>query len=113
MPLSSLPAQPRSRLWCPATPLKGIAQKYNRALADLLRWNPINNPDRIRVGDVIHVTDPGVDFEYTVVEGDTVSELAERFGKRWVDIAAANRLEDVNPIRVGQVLIIPAQGVAR
>jgi len=42
------------------------------------RWNPINNPDRIQVGDVINLTDPGVDFEYTVVEGDTVSELAER-----------------------------------
>ena len=50
---------------------------------------------------------------YVVVKGDTVSEIAERFGKRWVDIAAVNKLEDVNRIHVGQKLVIPAQGVAR
>lgn len=31
----------------------------------------------------------------------------------WIDIAAANQLEDINLITVGQTLIIPAQGVAR
>lgn len=93
--------------------LSGIAATYNRTLADLLRWNPINDPDLIQVGQVINIADPGVDLEYTVVAGDTVSELAERFGKRWVDIAAVNKLDDINLILVGQKLIIPAQGVAR
>jgi len=50
---------------------------------------------------------------YTVVAGDTVDALSRRFGKRWVDIAIANKLEDVNLILIGQKLIIPAQGVAR
>ncbi|EAP97332.1 LysM domain/M23/M37 peptidase domain protein [Janibacter sp. HTCC2649] len=93
--------------------LSGIAQTYNRTLADLLRWNPINDPNQIQVGQVINVADSGEDLEYTVVEGDTVSELAQRFGKRWIDIAAVNRLDDINLITVGQKLIIPAQGVAR
>ncbi len=93
--------------------LSGIAQKYGVSLDDLLRWNAINNPDLIHVGDSINLVDPNVDLEYTVVAGDTVSELAERFGKRWIDIAAVNKLEDVNLIYVGQKLIIPAQGVAR
>lgn len=65
------------------------------------------------MGQVINVADSGVDLEYTVVAGDTVSELAERFGKRWIDIAAVNRLDDINLIKVGQKLVIPAQGVAR
>ena len=56
---------------------------------------------------------PPGDQVYVVQEGDTVSELTERFGKRWVDIQVANKLEDVNLIYVGQELIIPAQGVAR
>lgn len=93
--------------------LSGIAKTYNRTMADLLRWNAISDPNRIQVGQAINVADTGADLEYTAVEGDTVSELAERFGKRWIDIAAANRLEDVNLITVGQKLIIPAQGVAR
>ncbi|GAA1178988.1 hypothetical protein GCM10009584_20820 [Ornithinimicrobium humiphilum] len=67
----------------------------------------------IQVGQEINLYDPQQDFEYTVVEGDTVSALAERFGKRWVDIAAVNKLDDVDLILVGQKLLIPAQGVAR
>jgi len=42
-----------------------------------------------------------------------VSEIAEKFGLRWVDIGAANKLEDINKIYAGQKLIIPATGVAR
>jgi LysM repeat protein len=45
-----------------------------------------------------------------VQEGDTVSEIAEKFGVCWLDIAADNQLEDVNVIKVGQKLIIPSQG---
>ncbi|WP_404390735.1 LysM peptidoglycan-binding domain-containing protein [Humibacillus xanthopallidus] len=93
--------------------LGAIAQKHGVTLKDLLRWNAISNPDLIQIGDTINLADPGVDMTYVVVKGDTVSEIAERFGKRWVDIAAVNKLEDVNLIHVGQKLTIPAQGVAR
>lgn len=93
--------------------LSGIAAQYGLTLADLLRVNPINDPNLIQVGQVINLAAPAEDFVYTVVEGDTVSELAERFGKRWVDIAAVNKLEDMDLILVGQQLVIPAQGVAR
>lgn len=93
--------------------LSAIAQKHGVTLADLLKWNAISDPNRINVGDVIHIMDPNADIEYTVVKGDTVSGLAERFGKTWLDIAAVNKLEDMNLIYVGQKLIIPAQGVAR
>lgn len=93
--------------------LGGIAEAHDVTLEDLLKWNPSSNPDVIEVGQIINLYDAGQDFEYTVVEGDTVSELAERFGKRWVDIAAVNKLEDMDLILVGQKLLIPAQGVAR
>ena len=45
--------------------------------------------------------------------GIDFSQIAERYGKRWIDIAVANRLDDVDHIEVGQTLVIPAQGVAR
>jgi len=99
--------------------LGGIAAKYELALADLVKWNNITNPDVVSVGQKIelsgHEAAPGQgeDIVYTVVAGDTVSGLAERYGKRWIDIAAANKLEDIDHIEVGQKLVIPSQGVAR
>lgn len=93
--------------------LSEIAQKYSCSVADLVAWNEIKDANLISVGQVLTVGPPNGDFEYTVVKGDTVSELAERFGKRWIDIAVYNKLEDVNLILVGQKLIIPGQGVAR
>lgn len=100
--------------------LSGIAAQYNLAVDDLVRWNGLSDPDRIAVGQKIELSgheaadpEPSEDIEYTVVAGDTVSGLSERFGKRWIDIAVANHLEDVNHIEVGQKLVIPAQGVAR
>ena len=91
----------------------GIATQYGLTLDDLLRFNTISDPNLIQVGQVINLVGQPEDMVYTVVEGDTVSELAVRFGKRWVEIAAANKLEDMDLIYVGQQLTIPAQGFAR
>ena len=102
--------------------LSGIAQQYGLSLDDLVRWNGLSNPDLITVGQEIELSGheapaepegPPPDQSYVVQPGDTVSEIAERFGKRWIDIGAANRLEDINLIYAGQTLVIPGQGVAR
>lgn len=99
--------------------LGGIATRYELSVADLVKWNDISDPDLISVGQKIELSgheaapDPAADIVHTVVAGDTVSGLAERYGKRWIDIAAANKLEDIDHIEVGQTLVIPNQGVAR
>jgi len=99
----------------PGETLGGIAAKYELSLDDLIRWNKIENPDHIDVGQKIELSghEPAGDQIYVVQPGDTVSEIAEKFGLRWVDIGAANKLEDINKIYAGQKLIIPATGVAR
>ncbi|MBA3800665.1 MAG: LysM peptidoglycan-binding domain-containing protein [Geodermatophilaceae bacterium] len=101
----------------PGDTLGGIASKYELSLDDLIRWNNIENPDHIDVGQKIelsgHEPAPDGDQIYVVQPGDTVSEIAEKFGLRWVDIGAANKLEDINKIYAGQELVIPATGVAR
>jgi len=48
---------------------------------------------------------------YTVVEGDTLSGIAQLFGVTVEDIVAANGLADPTAISIGQVLIIPVNGV--
>ncbi len=46
---------------------------------------------------------------YIVQPGDTLSELAIRFGTTVADIMAANGLTDPDSLQIGQPLIIPSQ----
>ena len=91
-----------------------------------MTWNGIKDPNKISVGQVILLTDPNPTHTvvagdtlsklaptYELTVGDTVSALAQKFGLRWVDIAAVNKLEDMDLIIVGQKLVIPARGLAR
>jgi N-acetylmuramoyl-L-alanine amidase len=50
---------------------------------------------------------PAAERRYAVVEGDTLSAIAERFGVRTARLKRANALAN-DVIRVGQVLVIPA-----
>jgi murein DD-endopeptidase MepM/ murein hydrolase activator NlpD len=44
---------------------------------------------------------------YTVQPGDTLGQIATRFGATVEALAAANNIEDINVLDVGQVLVIP------
>lgn len=44
---------------------------------------------------------------YTVEKGDTLSEIGQRFGVKWRDIAALNNIENPDRIYPGQVFKIP------
>lgn len=46
--------------------------------------------------------------QYTVVAGDTLTNIAARFGVSMQDIVIANGIANPNTLSVGQVLIIPA-----
>ena len=46
---------------------------------------------------------------YTVVAGDTLGAIAERFGTTVEAIVEANNIADANVIEIGQVLVIPEQ----
>ena len=70
--------------------------------------NSLPDPDFIRTGQILLI--PGLTQKYKVVEGDTLSGLAEQFycdSSMYPLIAAANHLADPDFIRVGQVLRIP------
>jgi len=47
---------------------------------------------------------------YTVRRGDILSRISKQYGVTVAAIAAANGIVDVNRIKVGQVLVIPAAG---
>jgi len=52
----------------------------------------------------------GSDQAYTVAGGDTLSEIASRYGTSWSTLASYNSIADPNLIFVNQVVCIPAGG---
>ena len=95
--------------------LSEIAVKYNVTLAELMNVNSIKNPNLIYVGQVLKIpsansakstTTNSKNITYTVVAGDTLSEIAAKFGTTIAAIASLNKISNVNEIYIGQVLRI-------
>lgn len=106
----------------PGDTLSRIARMYGTTVLDLVAANNIENPNLIRVGQVLVI--PGVDGTtpppgstpppppseggtYVVQRGDTLSRIARQFGTTVEAIVAANNIVNRNLIYVGQVLTIP------
>lgn len=89
--------------------LTQIARNHDVTLEALLAANPqIANPDRIYPGDVVEIPQvptQGVEAQtYTVVAGDTLSAIGERFGVDWRILAQINGISNPDLITPGQVL---------
>lgn len=95
--------------------LSEIAKRFNTSVDALVSLNGIRNPDIIQVGQQIKVngtaTVPAPPKQtqqktYRVKAGDTLSEIAQRFGTTTNQLASRNGIANANLIRVGQVLSI-------
>lgn len=100
-----------------------IAQKFGTTVDAILRVNPqITDPNKIQVGQriCIPVAGPGPGPTpppppafcpgqyYTIVAGDTLYKLAQRFGTTVDAIVRANpQITDPNKLQIGQVICIP------
>jgi len=103
--------------------LSGIAASHHVSLAALEAANrQIANPNRISIGQVIHIPGSGstttsapkpapTSSSYTVRAGDTLSSIASSHHVSLAALEAANRqISNPNHISVGQVIHIPAGG---
>ena len=97
--------------------LSEIAAKYGIGTSTLASLNGITNPNLIYVGQVLKIPSSsnnttsvtGGNFKsYTVVAGDTLSEIAVKYGVSISDLADLNGISNINLIYVGQVLRIPS-----
>ncbi len=96
--------------------LSGIAAKYKTTVNELVILNQIRNPNLIYPNQRIIVPINGnrqneVKYDarhivYTVRRGDTLSELALRFGTTVQKIAELNNIRNVNLIYIGERLRI-------
>lgn len=91
--------------------LSGIAAKYKTTVAQLQALNGINNPNVIYAGQKLKVSGKAPaskaksSVKYHVVKsGDTVSEIAVKYGVSQANIKSWNKLANVNKIYIGQKL---------
>lgn len=95
-----------------------IANRHGMTRAEFIRVNNLANPDRILVGQKLKVATGGQplaagratearsasDGEHVVASGETLGEIAQKYGMRATDLAALNGITNPNMIRVGQTL---------
>ena len=97
--------------------IAGIAAKYGISAADFARWNGLQDGTLYANTSLVLYnpgTLPGVSSgsssggTHTVRSGENLASIARKYGSTASAIAQASGVTDVNKIRVGQVLTIPA-----
>lgn len=88
--------------------LSGIASKYGTTYQALAAYNGISNPNLIHPGQIIKI--PGANNSgsseeyYTVVSGDNLTRIANRYGTTVNQLVAWNGIKNPNLIHPGQRL---------
>lgn len=100
----------------PGDTLSGIASRHGTTYQELAKINGIADPNRIYVGQVLKLSGsapkpsgaPSVaGGTYTVVKGDTLSGIAQRYATSWQTLAALNGISNPNVIYPGQKIKLP------
>ncbi|HHW13586.1 MAG TPA: LysM peptidoglycan-binding domain-containing protein [Firmicutes bacterium] len=99
----------------PGDTLSGIARRFGVSLAALLAVNPeITDPDLIFPGEVVRIPllpplrPPAGRCLYVIQSGDTLADIAQRFGVDLTALVHANpQIADPDVIFPGQVIFVP------
>ena len=87
----------------PGDTLSGIARRYGTTVTALTQLNKLSDPDKIYAGNTLKVPENGTGVDsstqyYTIQPGDTLSEIARRFG---TTVSALTRLNGIsNPDKI-------------
>lgn len=96
--------------------LSSIASRYGTSYQELAKINGIANPNVINVGQVLKLSGsapkptgpPSVaGGTYTVVRGDSLSGIAQRYNTSWQTLAGLNGISNPNVIYPGQKIKLP------
>ena len=110
----------------PGDSLSSIASRYGVSLGRLADANNLANHDVIVLGERIVIPDEGTPSQttgysepvslpggsHTVVPGETLSALAERYGITLDALIAANSIGNANLVVAGSTLSIPGSAIA-
>jgi len=103
----------------PGDTLSAIADRHGLSLSRLMQLNGIADPDRVMAGQRLVVSGssrrspaapaPLPTAPYTVRSGETLSEIADRFGTTTERLMAVNGIGDPNLVMAGTRLAIPGR----
>jgi LysM repeat protein len=95
----------------PGDTVRFVAEMYGVSSASIIQASGLQNPDRLRIGQVLTVPNqPG--WLYRIQPGETLDLIAARTGVATDLIASASQLSNAS-VRAGDVILIPDQTVAR
>jgi LysM repeat protein len=93
----------------PGDTVKFVAQIYGVSPASISQASGLQNPDRLRVGQVLTIPlQPG--WLYRVQPGETLDQIAARTGVPIAIIVSASGLA-TDTVQVGDVILIPDQAI--
>ena len=88
--------------------LSEIAKKYGTTVSTLASLNNIKDVDKIYAGDTIKIpTNNSLYIEYTIKKGDTLSEIAKKYGTTVKKLQSINGIKNANKIYAGDTIKIP------
>ena len=101
----------------PGDTLWSIAQDYGVSMEGIVAVNYLSNKDVLSVGQQLEIPAMGglqqgevkvKTIEYTVVKGDSLWNIAQKYEVRMHEIININQLDSITRLSVGQKLNIPA-----
>jgi N-acetylmuramoyl-L-alanine amidase len=104
----------------PGDTLGEIALRHGTTVSALVEANRLADPNLIRIGQLLHIPDSRMGIPayttgaaeaetYTVVHGDTLMNIARRYGVDLTALARTNGLNVNAPLHIGVVLHVPGQ----
>lgn len=107
----SLPTGPVWHVVQKGDTLSSLARQYRTTVGEIQAQNPgaVPDPNALKVGTALSITvgTAPVVRTHVVQHGDTLSNIARRYGTTMRALAEANPVANPNRLRVGQVLVIP------
>lgn len=102
--------QPGDTLW-------DIAQRHCVSIEGIVAVNYLTSKDKLSVGQRLQIPAIGGDIikkqiiEYTVVKGDSLWNISQKFNVKMHEIINLNQLQNVTQLSIGQKLNIPSSEV--
>lgn len=111
MPLQALSATVTVRA---GDTLSDIADRYGVSVGTLMRLNGLRDSDYVEIGQKLRLPGPTVTAgkgRHTVMSGDTLSTIANRYRVSQRALISLNNLGDADHVEVGQRLRLPSTAV--
>lgn len=92
----------------PGDTLQGVASRYGVSVLELVSANPsLESLDRLVAGSVLYIPRKAKGLVVSLPEGQTLVDLAARFGLSPVAVARANGVKDPLDLKPGDLVLLP------